>query len=204
MKKQVIVIHGGEIHKSNKDYLKFLLNFKFSRSRLLRQGWSNYLNKELGNKYEVFLPNMLNSYNAKYSEWKIWFERLMLFCNKEVILIGTSLGGLFLIKYLSENRLNKKIKGLFMVAAPFGDSERHQKYTLANFSFKRNNFEKLTKQCKNIYFYHSKDDDNVPIVDFEKYKKYFNDSAKFYEFKNRGHFSIKKFPEIIKDIKNLK
>jgi predicted alpha/beta hydrolase family esterase len=204
MKKQIIIIHGGEIHKSYKDYLKFLKNYNFSRYRLLRESWVNTLGKDLGNKYEVLLPNMLNSYNAKYSEWKIWFKRLMLICNKEIFLIGTSLGGLFLIKYLSENKLNKKIKGLFMVAAPFGDTGRTQKYFLADFTFKKENLIKLINQCENLHFYHSRDDDNVPIMDFEKYKKYFSNSAKFYEFKNRGHFRNKKFPEIIKDIKSLK
>jgi uncharacterized protein len=203
MKQQVIVIHGGEIHKSYKDYSKFLKNFNFSKQGLLREGWVNSLDKELGNKYEVFLPNMPTSYNAKYSEWKIWFERLMLICNKEVYLIGNSLGGLFLIKYLSENILNKKIKGLFLIAAPFGDRGRTQKYFLADFTFKTNDFSKLTEQCKNIHFFHSKDDDNVPIMDFEKYKKYFNNLARFYEFKNKGHFSIKKFPELVKIIKKL-
>ena len=44
-----------------------------------------------------------------YEAWKIWFERHFQFLQKEVILIGWSLGGRFLLKYLSENKFPFKI-----------------------------------------------------------------------------------------------
>lgn len=200
MKKQVIIIHGGDIFETYKKYVAYLKQYNFKKDRLKRNRWTDTLEKELGKNYEVFLPIMLNSHNAKYSEWKIWFERLLLICNKEIILIGASLGGLFLVKYLSENKISKKIKGLFLVAAPFGDKE---KYYLADFHFNPKNLKKLEQQAKITNLYHSTDDDNVVFSDFEKYKKYLT-SVTFHEFKNRNHFGQEKFPEIVKDIKNLK
>ena len=103
MKKQVIVIHGGDIFETYGEYLSYLKRYNIKKDRLKRCRWADNLENELGKNYEVFLPVMLNSHNARYSELKIWFERLLLICNKEIILIGTSLGGLFLVKYLSEN-----------------------------------------------------------------------------------------------------
>ena len=48
--------------------------------------------------------------NARYEEWKIWFERMIPFLNDNVILVGHSLGGIFFVKYLSENLLPIKSK----------------------------------------------------------------------------------------------
>jgi len=143
---------------------------------------------------------MPNALNAKYFEWQIWFKKLFPFLNKEVILIGGSLGGIFLVKYLSENKFPKKIKGLFLVAPPFGD--RDKKYSLADFNPKIKNLKNIEKQCTYINIYHSKNDPVVPFEDFLNYKKYLT-KANFHEFKNREHFSQEKFPEIIKDIKKI-
>ena len=114
MKKQVVCIPGGDIFKTQKEYLAYLKSYRFNIEKLKGKKWVNTLEKELGKNYEFLFPSMPNSKNARYKEWKIWFERLTLILNKEVILEGSSLGGLFLVKYLSENRFPKKIKGLFL------------------------------------------------------------------------------------------
>lgn len=62
---------------------------------------------------------MPNGNNAQYIEWKIWFERLLPFLNDGVILIGHSLGGIFLAKYLSENNFSIKVRAAILIAAPF-------------------------------------------------------------------------------------
>jgi len=38
--------------------------------------------------------------NAKYNEWKIQFEKYLKRTDNDLILIGMSLGGIFLTKYL--------------------------------------------------------------------------------------------------------
>jgi len=200
MKRQVICIHGGETFDSYKEYFSFLKKYKLNKDNLIKKRWANFLEENLGKNFEVLLPKMPNPLNAKYSEWKIWFKKLFPFLYKETILIGGSLGGIFLVKYLSENKFPKKIKGLFLVAPPFDD--KNHNYSLADFNFKIKNLKNLEKQCKQINIYHSKDDPIVPFTDFKKYKKYLL-RANFYEFKNRKHFGQEKFPEIIKSIKNL-
>lgn len=200
MKKQVIFVHGGDIFFSHKEYITFLKEYKISKKKLTNKKWHFYLDKDLGNNFEVIKPLMPNALNARYLEWKIWFEKFFPFLRKDVILVGHSLGGTFLVKYLSENKFPKKIKGLFLIASPFGD--RDKKYFLADFNPKPKNLKKIYKQCPQINVYHSKDDPDIPFIDFEKYKKYLT-SANFYEFKNRKHFGQEKFTEIIKSIKHL-
>jgi hypothetical protein len=171
------------------------LDFK----RSITKGWKESLGEKLGKNFEVILPRMPNSLNAKYLEWKIWFEKMIPFFNKEVVLGGHSLGGIFLVKYLSENKFPKKILGTFLVAAPF--DEKDADYTLADFKLPKD-LSRLEKQGGKLFFYQSQDDSIVPFKDFGKYKKALP-GANFREFKNRDHFGQATFPELVRDIKKL-
>ena len=199
MKKQIIVIHGGDTFNTYKEYISFLRNYKIDFERMLSKGWKNSLQEKLGKGFEVVLPKMPNSSNAKYVEWKIWFEKLFPFLEKEVVLVGHSLGGIFLAKYLSENKLPKKILATFLVASPFDD--KGSKDSLADFKLKKD-LSGLQNQPKELFFYHSQDDDVVPFAGFEKYKKALP-SAHYKEFKDKGHFAQNSFPEIVRDIKRI-
>lgn len=202
MKKQIIVIHGGNTFKAYKDYFKFLKNRQIDFEKFKNAGdWKDNLEKNLGKEFEVILPLMPNKANAKYAEWKIWFEKGIPYFNKEVILVGHSLGGIFLAKYLSENNFTKKIKAVFLVASPFDVKDRDKSKSLADFILPKS-LNKFERQADKIFIYHSKDDPTVPFADFEKYKKAIP-SAKTISFKNKGHFNQKEFPEIVKDIKSL-
>lgn len=195
MKKQIIVIHGGDSYNTYEEYLSNLKKWEIDFESLKNKGWKNLLGDKLGKNFEVILPKFPNSANAKYIEWKIYFEKLIPFFNNKVILLGHSLGAIFLIKYLSENIIPKNIIGLFLVSTPYSPKNN------TDFSFKINP-KNIQSQCKNIFLYHSTDDTVVDFKDFEKYKKELT-NAIFREFKNRGHFYQKTFPEIIKDIKNI-
>ena len=199
MKKQIIVIHGGHTFNTTKEYISFLLNYKIDFARILGKGWKGSLQEKLGKGFEVVLPIMPNPSNAKYAEWKIWFEKLFPFLEKEVVLVGHSLGGIFLVKYLSENKFPKKILAAFIVAAPFDDKDPH--HSLVDFRPKKD-LSGLQIQPKERFFYHSQDDDVVSFAAFKKYKKVMK-SAHFKEFKNKGHFNQSSFPEIVRDIKKV-
>ena len=94
--------------KSQKDYVRFLETREISLEKRIR--WhGGYLDKELGRKFEIIRPQMPLAENAKYSDWKIYFERHIPYLKNNIILIGSSLGGIFLAKYLSENKFPKKI-----------------------------------------------------------------------------------------------
>jgi len=199
IKKQIIVIHGGNTFDTYKKYISFLQNYKIDFERMLNKGWKDSLRKKLGRGFEIVLPKMPNPSNAKYIEWRIWFEKLFPFLEKEVVLVGHSLGGIFLAKYLSENKLPKRILATFLVASPHDD--KNSKHSLADFKLKKD-LSGLQNQSKELFFYHSRNDDVVPFTAFEKYKKALP-SANYKEFKNRGHFAQNSFPEIVRDIKRI-
>ncbi|MCH7605220.1 alpha/beta hydrolase [Patescibacteria group bacterium] len=201
MKKQIVVIHGADAFDTYEQYLSFLrdVEIDFERFKSSRKDWKGTLEGELGQDFEVILPNMPNKTNARYLEWKIWFEKLVPFLEDTVVLIGHSMGATFLVKYLSENTFPKKILATFLVAGPYDDKDSEE--SLVDFALSEN-LEKLIQQGGKIYLYHSKDDPVVPFADFGKYKKVlFKAEAK--TFDDRGHFNQSKFPELVEDIKRL-
>lgn len=200
MKKQIVVIGGGNTFKNYKEFISSLKNTKFEFNKPGVKRWKETLSEKLGNKFEVLNIRMPNTANAKYKEWKIVFDKVPPFLKNKIIFVGHSLGGIFLAKYLSQDYFPKKISGLFLVAAPF--ERKNAKYNLANFKLPRK-LSNLEKQCKNIFLYHSKDDNIIPFTDLGKYKKVLP-NAKAAIFTNRGHFIDQtSFPELIKDIKIL-
>jgi predicted alpha/beta hydrolase family esterase len=197
-KKQIVIIHGGTTFKNYRSYLNFLKNQKITIESLKRKkDWKGYLEKILGKEYEVLLPTMPNKLNAKYKEWEIFFKKVSRLLKDNVILIGHSLGGIFLAKYLSKNKIKVKIKSVILVSAPF----KERNGLLRDFSLPKsiNNF---INQAEKIYILHSKDDKIVPVTHSLKYKEIIP-KAKILIFKNKGHFNVEKFPELIKIIKSL-
>jgi len=203
MKKQVVVIHGGTSFKSYRDYFSHLKTKEVNIERLrFKMDWKSSLHLKLGKKYDVLLPLMPNSANARYKEWKIWFENVAKVLDDEVVLVGHSLGGIFLAKYLSENVFPKKIKAAILVAAPFEDDKASEdKESLAEFELPKS-LKKFANQCDKIYLLYSQDDPMVPIFQLKKYKKALP-KARTIIFKNRGHFNQEQFPEMVKIIKSL-
>lgn len=198
MKKQVVVIHGGDTFETYEEYLDFLRGYKIDieRYKTDKHDWKPWLRQRLGSDYEIISPIMPNRTNAQFEEWRIWFEKLIPFLHDEVILIGHSLGGTFLPKYLSENSFPKKIKAVFLVGAVYDkDSDG---YLLVSFTLPAH----LNLQTDKIYLYHSKDDGVVPFSALEQYKKALP-KAQTRVFKDRGHLNQEEFPELVQDILNL-
>jgi len=200
MKHQVIFIHGGDPYDSYEQFITALKKRKLDFERLKTKGWRQSLPDKLGPKFEVILPRMPNSLNAKYVEWKIWFEKFIPYMRKEVILGGHSLGGLFLAKYLSENKFPKKIRGIFLIAPPFkgnGGADPMGDFILPK------NMNGLKKYESVVHLYHSEDDEIVLPKDFENYLEVLP-KAHVKIFKDKGHFiGGKSFPELVRDIKKL-
>lgn len=196
-KTQILIIHGGTPFDTYEEYLYFLKSKELTLERINQIGWKDKLSENLPH-FEVIYPKMPNSMNAKYEEWKIWLEKMINFIHDDVILIGHSLGGIFLAKYLSENGFTKKIKSLHLIAAPY-DTE-YNKQSLSDFALKGpvSNIENIVK---NIFIYQSKDDTEVSFHDAEKYKIDLQ-HATVLMFEDRGHFIQEQFPELIENISN--
>ncbi len=107
--------------KTKNDYFDFLLNRPISIEERVRRS-NDYLQKELNLQCKIIKPYMPCKDNAKYIEWKIHFERYLPYINEKTILIGQSLGGIFLAKYLSENKLLHKVLSVYLVCPPFDNT----------------------------------------------------------------------------------
>jgi len=198
-KTQIFVIHGGNTFKNNKDYSRYLKTRKISLEKNTRW-YDDYLDKNLGKNFEITRPRMPLQDYAKYNDWKIYFERHIPYLKNNVILIGGSLGGIFLAKYLSEHKFPKKILSTYLVCPPFEDT-CFEGDLAGGFKLK-SDLSLLEKNSKNLTLLFSKDDEVVPIFHAEKYKKKLK-NAKIIIYKSKnGHFKISKFPEIVRMIKD--
>lgn len=199
MKKQVLLIHGGTTFDTYGEYLAFLKNQKIDLDRYRGERWANSLGAKLGRRFDVLQPHWPNATNAKYEEWKIMLGKIARALKNNVILVGHSLGAIFLAKYLSENRFPKKIRATFLIAGPYDAKNLDE--SLGDFTLPKS-LKRLEKQGGRIFLYQSEDDKIVPFAHVGKYKRALP-SAIVRIFKKRGHFLQSDFPELVRDIKNL-
>lgn len=198
MPQQILVIHGGDAFNSYEEYIEALKAKTVNLERETTKGWKAQLGERLGADYQVLTPQMPCKQNAKYSEWIIWFEKHLPFLRDGVILIGHSLGGIFLTKYLSENRVPVHIKATLLVAAPYNTPTEHP---LGDFVLTAL-LQQFEEQAGSVILYHSADDFVVPFSNAERYAQALP-NAELQRFENRGHFNDEAFPELEKDIQRI-
>jgi predicted alpha/beta hydrolase family esterase len=199
MKQQIIIIHGGTTYSSYQKYIDDLQTKNVILEKLkYKLEWKDSIASDLGDNYEVLTPRMPNGTNAKYKEWKIWFEKIIPLLDNGMIFIGHSLGGIFLAKYLSQNIIPQKIKAVILVSAPYEDTDYDEVC-----SFKPPvSLSKFNEQTKNIILIHSEDDPVVPVNQVKIYNKKLSNS-RLMMFQANGHFKQLKFPELVDIIKSL-
>jgi predicted alpha/beta hydrolase family esterase len=198
MKRQIVIIHGGNAFEKYEDYIAYLTAKELRIEKLLSQGWKLNLGQKLGNTYQVLNPQMPNSLNARYAEWKIWFEKIIPLLDDTVAFIGHSLGGIFLAKYLSENTYPKKIRATFLIAAPYNTKDQHP---LVDFIITED-LSLFAQQAGEVFLYQSTDDMVVPFENVTSYQKALP-NAQIRIFKDKQHFNQEEFPELIADIVSL-
>lgn len=197
--RQLVVIHGGDAFDSYVNYIEHLKAIEVKLEDFDRKGWKPWLFTELGDAYQIFPLRMPNASNATYLEWKIWFQKYLPFLEDGVVLLGHSLGGIFLAKYLSENEVPVSVKATILISPPFDtDSEAG---SLGDFVLP-DSLDGLAQRGGEIHIFHSEDDQVVPYTEVDKYKTHLP-SATIHRFKDRGHFVNETFPEALELIRSL-
>jgi len=196
-KQQVFYIHGGSAYSNYEDFLT-VLKTKTIRdlpgNETLKK-WTSTLGEDLGSEYEVFMPSMPNSQNAKYQEWKIWFERHFEYLKDDIILLGWSQGAFFFVKYLIENELPITVKALILLAGPF-ETSGLQGEDGGDFGFDTSRVGELEQKIDRIFILHSEDDSIVPYEHALQYKTALP-KARLVTFSDRNHFLVERFPELL-------
>lgn len=202
---QVVYVGGGDSFSDHESFLEYLKTVELRDPK--GEGsdkWPKSLREKLGQGYELFQLAMPNSENAKYEEWKIWFERHFSFLHDGVIFVGWSLGGMFLLKYFLEAKTPFKTKSLQIVSSPAGDYkiEAEPGNDCKTFQFALHDLSQIVKKVGSITIYHSEDDFVVPYDHALKLIEALPE-AELVSFKDRNHFLQAEFPELVNKIKEL-
>ena len=149
---QIIHIHGGNTFPDEATFLSYLQQREYDPFAE-RKYRCNRIKSKLPSAYQMFIPEMPNSRNASYKARKVWFEKLFPYLNDEgTILIGHSLGTIFLLKYLTENTFPKPIKQLHLVGTVLDETDMPEREDyLGDFAFDITKIPTITKQIKDIY-----------------------------------------------------
>lgn len=122
------------------------------------------LRSSLGLGYTIHYPLLTDSDEPDFGRIK-QIKTAISSIDEDIILVGHSLGASMILKYLSEEKVTKKIDGIFLISTPFWSG--HEEW-VNGIKLKENFVEKLPKDIP-IFLYHCKDDSIVPIEHLEIY-----------------------------------
>lgn len=196
MTQQLCIIHGGTVFNTKQDYLDYLAAKTPTYDRLLYSpDWKPWLAQQLPD-FDVLMPSMPSKSNAEYEEWALWFSKIIPFLQPNAILVGHSLGGIFLAKYLCEHPPATPYAKLLLLAAPYNDetSESLRGFTRAD-------YRALSSVAHEVHLLASTDD---PVVPYAETLKYHHDlpGATLHRFHAYGHFNQSEFPELLQIIRS--
>ncbi len=154
------------------------------------ENWFPWLKQELEQRgYKVFVPQFPSPpvVPAKIAEWFDVLKNYEQNIDENSILIGHSLGGIFLLRALE--KLNHPIKAAFFVGTPIGvrpilNYERDSAFS--GFDF---NWEEIKKKAQNFVVFQSDDDPYVGLDNGKELAKNLGIELSFVP--NAGHFNKK-------------
>lgn len=156
------------------------------------------LQNALGPAYDVHYPNMPEEDSATYADWKTLIERALAPLDDEVILVGHSVGGSVLVKYLSEQQLDKPISSLFLLASPYWGADAFWTWDEARLP---DDVAAKLASLPRIFVYHSRDDEIVPFAHLALYATKLP-QATIRAFDGRGHQFGNDLAEVAEDIRS--
>jgi predicted alpha/beta hydrolase family esterase len=155
------------------------------------------LHNALGPAYDVHYPKMPEEDSATYADWKALIERALATLDDHVILVGHSVGASVLLKYLSEDQLDKPIIALFLLATPYWGADEF--WTWDEVRLPEDVAAKLWS-IPRIYVYHSRDDKVVPFSHLALYAAKLP-RATIRELDGRGHQFGNDLTDVAEDIR---
>jgi predicted alpha/beta hydrolase family esterase len=183
MRHQVLFIQGGGANGTHDDW-----DLKLVES----------LRRELGPGYEVLYPRMPDEANPSYAGWKAALEKELAKLHDGAILLGHSIGGAILINALGAQAPAVRLRGVFLVAAPFVGTGG---WPAEDFAPVSDLGARLPAQVP-VFLYHGSEDDTVPL---EHVRLYANaiPQAVVRRLNGRNHQLNEDLSEVAADIRRL-
>lgn len=157
------------------------------------------LKKELGALYTVRYPEILPDESAADFGWPEAIRKCISEMAPGFILAGHSFGASMILKSLSEEPVSPAPGAVFLLATPFWSGEESW---VSGIKLKAGFAERLPKDVP-VFFYHCKDDEEVPFAHFNKYRDLVL-PGRFRSFQTGGHPFNNDLREIARDIKSFK
>ena len=155
------------------------------------------LREALGPDFVVEYPEMPDADAPEFGTWSACISHELSALDDGVIFVGHSLGASILLKYLSEERVEKPIAGLFLIATPYwGTADWEAEYALREY------FPATLPGDIPIFLYHSRDDEVVPFAHLALYAGRLS-HATVREIEGRGHQLGDDLSEVAQDIAGL-
>ena len=198
-KPQIIFVHGGNSFGTSAEFYEYLRSCEFDPYKPERVRWRNTIAANLATSHESHFLQMPNAMNADYTAWAIWFDKMIPFMRDGAILVGHSLGGGFLLRYLTENKLSVTVAQLHLVAPVIDNVDCAG---VDGFTIDIATWPGFAATIGALHFWHSSDDDSVPIHHSERLVVKCQEATTHY-FTDRGHFLQSEFPELEAVIKSI-
>jgi predicted alpha/beta hydrolase family esterase len=164
----------------------------YAADRLL----ADSLHRALGADYVVQCPQMPDEDNASYPAWKAEIDAWLAKLPAPVALVGHSVGGSVLLKYLCDEKPWPQLAGLFVIAAPYWGASEFWSWDEA--ALPADAAARLAGDWP-LIFYQSRDDEVVPFAHLAMYAAKLP-SATIREFAGRGHQFQNDLTEVAADI----
>ncbi len=181
--KTAILVHGMP---SEAEYIH-------SGRQAANKHWFPWIQAQLESAgVEVYMPEMPEPYEPVYEKWTAVFEQFKI--DADTMLVGHSLGGGFLVRWLSEHKTKV---GKVVLVAPWLDPNHELKTGMFDFEIDKNLAEKTAGTTEFI----SLDDDQEELTTLKILKDKIT-GLQVREFTDKGHFvfedmKTKEFPELL-------
>jgi predicted alpha/beta hydrolase family esterase len=192
MKLQIVFIHGGDSFDTKEELYAALQKRTFDPYSVEQRKWRDWLKEQTSETHDFLYLQMPNAWSADYVAWSIWFEKVIPYLRDGVILIGHSLGGGFLLRYLTENKLPVSIAQLHLVAPVVDDRDCPG---VGGFQIDIAHWSGFKTVPQAVHLWHSSDDTLVPLHHSERFATAYP-TAILHTFTDRGHFLTESFPEL--------
>lgn len=154
-----------------------------------------HLRRALTGAQAVRSPALPSPERPTYRAWRAAIDDVLSETDGPLLLVGHSLGGSVLLKYLTDAPSPRPIRGLFLVAAPYwGDTD----WESDDFELRAGYADAIPADLP-VYLYHSRDDDVVPAAHAERYRAEIP-RAILRLVEGRGHEFGDGLPELIEDL----